>query len=98
MFNTKEQRSFPRISVACPLKYKNVTDSQFKQGTAKNICSNGVLFISEEKLVVGSIIEIKLLPETSSVPPLGAIIEVVRVTPVDFNMKFEVAGLIKAMK
>jgi len=98
MFNKKEQRSIPRISVACQINYKNVNESDFKQGNAKNISSNGVLFVADEEIEVGTIIEIKLVPETPSVPALGAIIEVVRVNPVESGDNFEIAGLIKAMK
>jgi len=98
MFKKKEQRTIPRISVTCQINYKNVNESEFKQGRARNISSNGVLFVTDEEIEVGMIMEIKLVPGASSVPPLGAIIEVVRVNPVESDNNFEVAGLIKAMK
>jgi len=98
MFNIKEKRIIPRIAVTCQINYKKVNESEFKQGTAKNISSNGVLFESDDEIEVGTIMEIKVIPGTASIPPLGAIIEVIRVNPVESGDNFEIAGLIKAMK
>ena len=98
MFNVKEKRIIPRISVSCQINYKIVNAPEFRQGTAKNISSNGVLFVSEEEIEQGTMVEIKIIPGTESIPPLGAIIEVIRVNPIDSGEKFEIAGLIKAMK
>lgn len=98
MFNVKEQRALPRIKVDCKIAYKAVNDVDLKEGIAKNISGNGVLFVADEQVEVGDIIEINIVPgEEESVPPMSAIIEVVRVNPTE-NGDFEIAGLIKTMK
>lgn len=98
MFKTKEQRSFPRIAVDCQINYKMINEASFRQGTAKNISSKGVLFITNDEIEVGTMMEIKIVPGATSVPAHGAIIEVIRVNAVKSDNKFEIAGLIKALK
>ena len=98
MINKKDQRTIRRIDIDCAINYKNVNETDFKQGTAKNISSKGVLFVADEEFDVGTMMEIKVVPGDSSIPPHGAIIEVVRVNPVESGKNFEIAGLIKVMK
>jgi hypothetical protein len=98
MFDRKNQRTVRRIDIECPINYKNVNTTDFKQGTAKNISSKGVLFVTDEEFEVGTMMEIKIVPGDSSIPAHGAIIEVVRVNPTDSGKNFEIAGLIKVMK
>jgi PilZ domain len=98
MFNKKDQRNIPRKAVNCQINYKNVNATHFKHGTVLNISSKGVLFIADELVEAGTMMEIMILPGTAAIPSHGAIIEVVRVNPTDTSNLFEIAGLIKVIK
>ena len=97
MFGKNDQRTIRRIAVECRVDYKVVNTTEFKHGIAKNISSKGILFEVDDQYEVGTMMEIKVAA-TQTIPAHGAIIEVVRVNPVEGDEKFEIAGLIKVIK
>jgi len=99
MYNLKELRSFPRINAECIVKYKQAGSSEgFREGTTKNISGNGIFFIAGESQEINSLVEIHVVPGTSSTSPLDAVIEVIRSNPGESEGEFEIAGMIKTFK
>jgi len=94
-----DNRSIPRITVECPMTYHNVDSPDIKKGLALDVSSNGILFLANEKLIDGSLKEIHIEPTDSSIPPMNAIIQIVRVEVAEgMNNQFKTAGIIKIIK
>jgi hypothetical protein len=107
MFNLAENRKYPRMAIDCAMTYKYVDDVDVRYAVAKNISGSGVLFIAGEEPQLGTLVELKVNPGSLSIPPLNAIVEVVRVNR-DSNRRwqpaesttdhYEVAARIKTIK
>ncbi len=102
MFNVAENRKYPRMAIDCGITYRCVDTDQVKEAVAKNISGNGVLFVADEEPAVGTLMEIRIQPGTLSIPPLKAIVEVVRVDTVAPVMqdtgRYGIAAMIRSME
>lgn len=102
MFNVAENRKYPRMAIDCGITYRYVDTDQVKEAVAKNISGNGLLFIADEEPAVGSLMEIRIQPGTLSIPPLKAIVEVVRVEASaavrEGGGRFGIAAMIHSME
>lgn len=105
--SSNESRRYPRMAVDCVIDYRHVEHDQPVQGQAKNISGNGMLFIADREITVGSLLEIQVRPGNPSIPALDAVVEVVRISSVgDRQMarasetpsNFEVGAVIVSMK
>ena len=76
-----EKRDFFRMAADCPLTYKTPTNGSMHPGRCINLSAGGVLFATDETLDSGTQIEINITPDRSVVPPLNAIVEVIRNEP-----------------
>jgi len=66
-------------------------------GHSINLSAAGILFRTHEKLTEGSSLEISVKPANPITPPLNALIEIIRVVPVD-NNEYEIAATIEGIK
>jgi len=66
-------------------------------GHCLNLSAAGILFRTHEQLTAGSSLEITVSPENPLTPPLNALIEIIRVVPVE-NDEYEVAATIEGIK
>jgi len=66
-------------------------------GNSINLSAAGILFRTKEKLTEGSSLEISVKPVNPITPPLNALIEIIRVVPVD-NNEYEIAATIEGIK
>lgn len=80
MDRSPENRAFPRMSVDCGIAYRPVDTVEMRNGVARNISGNGVLFVAAERPAIGARMEITVNPGVLSIPALNALIEVVRVS------------------
>ncbi len=105
----KENRRYPRMAVDCAINFRKVDQDEPELGQARNISGNGMLFISEREISVGSLLEIQVKPGNPSIPALDAIVEVVRVNSGDAmpepeapaaqtSSEYEVGAVILSMK
>lgn len=106
MFNLPENREFPRMTIDCGITYQHLDEPEIRHAVAKNISSGGVLFVAAEEPEVGAMMEIRVGAGNMSIPPLSAVVEVVRVSPGPDNASgssaerpsFEVGARIVTMK
>jgi len=103
--SSNESRRYPRMAVDCEIDYRHVDQGQALQGRARNISGNGMLFLSDQELSVGSLLEIQVRPGNPSIPALDAVVEVVRINsrdepaPIsDESSNYEVGAVIVSMK
>jgi len=66
-------------------------------GYSINLSAAGILFRTKEKLNEGASLEVSVKPVNPITPPLNALIEVIRVVPVE-NNEYEVAATIEGIK
>ncbi len=74
-----ENRQYPRLAVDCGIVWRPVDDDATRIGVTRNISGNGVLFVAAERPAIGDRMEITVNTGTLSIPPLNALVEVVRV-------------------
>lgn len=92
-----EKRSFPRIPLGnCQVTYQLPNEQTKGRGIGKNLSGNGILFITDEHLLAGTLLEISVTPVINISPSLDVLIEVVRV---DLCADaYEIAGLFREVR
>jgi len=94
------------MAIDCEIDYRHVDQGQPLQGRARNISGNGMLFVSEQEISVGSLLEIQVKPGNPSIPALDAVVEVVRINSRgeqalasnESSNNYEVGAVIVSMK
>lgn len=94
--SSHDRRRFRRTSANCRLTYRCIEDSQVQSGHCDNVSSNGIAFHGLYAVTVGQALEIALLSEQASMPPLNAYVEVVRCEK--HGGDYLIAALIQAIK
>ena len=81
MNDFSEKRSFYRMAVNGPVKFRVNGDSKVFTGSVLNLSSSGLLIASEEEVPVNSQMIVQITPAQAITPPLTAEVEVVRIEP-----------------
>lgn len=97
MLNTPDYRKFARMDTVCDIEFIHPTTGAKGTASCINLSAAGILFTTADKLTTGSSLEISVKPVNPITPPLNAIIEIIRVVPVDTN-QYEVAATIEGIK
>jgi len=92
-----EKRDYFRMAADCPLSFTIHGDSAVYQGQCINLSAGGVRFHSETVIEPGSLVDIDITPEKSVVPPLKAVIEVMRRDDTSKPNVYEYGGTIKKL-
>ena len=92
-----EKRDFLRMTVDCKVSFTEVDSGASSEGRALNLSGRGVLFRSDSELKLGSKLELNVIPEGTSAPPLNAVVEVVRVEVLEPG-NYEIGAMILEMK
>ena len=87
-----EKRDFLRMPIDCDLRYSVVGDDREMKGKVINLSSKGILFISKQKLEVGSLLTL-VLTASHNTPPMHATVKVTRV--VSHQVQYEIACIIR---
>lgn len=101
MHKMPENREFPRMAIDCGITYNVLDAPEARSAVIKNISGGGVLFLAEEEPQIGAMMEIKVNPGNISIPPLSAVVEVVRVNPgstSEWRSGPESAGVVMALE
>lgn len=97
MLVTTENRKFIRMGAECDLTFTHPGSSEIGHAHSINLSAAGILFRTTEKLTAGSALDISVKPVNPITPPLNALIEIIRVVPVE-NGEYEVAATIEGIK
>ena len=89
-----EKRAFFRMSTDSSITIMPDGSEESHEGICINLSANGVLFTSSQRFEPGTIIHINITPSKALVPPLDAVVEVVR-TQADSEKGYAIAGQIK---
>lgn len=87
-----ERRAFKRLPAEAEVTVRPLDDGESAQGHGKDLSGGGILFMTAQRLAVDSLAEIEVRHpgRLASMPPLRALIRVVRVS--GELPPFEIAG------
>lgn len=88
-----EKRDFIRMTVDCDVSYRLIDKDMAGEGRARNLSGRGVLFQTDHLLAPGSILELSIRPQSASIAPLNARVEVVRVEEIDAGRLYEIGAM-----
>ncbi len=74
----EEKRRFIRMVIDCPVEVTPHPAGSPFIGTARNLSGGGLLIECDQAVTPGTLLSVRLAPDRSLVPPLRAIVEVVR--------------------
>ena len=97
MLLSPNHRKFTRMTAECKMEFSFPGSKKTSTGHCLNLSAAGILFRTHEQLTAGSSLEITVSPENPLTPPLNALIEIIRVVPVE-NDEYEVAATIEGIK
>lgn len=91
-----EKRDFMRMALNCPVDYQPSESSQGKKtGTCIDLSANGISFLCDDEIEVGTELKISVQPQLAISPPFNAVMKVIRVSQQGESNSFSVAGVIK---
>lgn len=90
-------RKFTRMDTECDINYTHPNTGLKGVASSINLSAAGILFKATEKLTRGCSLEISVKPFNPTTPPLNAIIEIIRVIPIE-NNQYEIAATIEGIK
>lgn len=91
-----EKRDFYRMTVDCPVHFRNLETSITGQGICRNFSAGGIQFFSREAIAIGQTLEVTIAPTVSVTPPLNAIVTIIRCDT--DNEGYHIAAQIDEMK
>ena len=90
-----EKRDFIRVNVDCEMTYRLDENNPEKTGMAQNLSGRGLMFMAEEELPVGEMLEVRITPKTDVTPPLHAMVKIVRADKKRKSEEYEIGAIIK---
>lgn len=90
-----EKRDLTRVSVDCPVTFREGDSAQEETGQARNLSGRGLLFIAPRELPVDSWLEVRIAPDSEVTTPLHAQVKVVRVEQQRRGDGYEIGAIIK---
>ena len=93
--NFDEKRDYYRMTTESPITFNLIGENNQHAGTCINLSAGGVLIDTEQEIATNSQLEINITPKMAMVPPLHAIVEVLRVEENDTSNSYIIAGTIK---
>jgi hypothetical protein len=90
-----EKRDFVRVSVECTVSVREAGSNQVETGTCTSLSGKGLMFLCDRQYPIGTMLEVSVVPQTAVVPPLDALVEVVRAEYNEEERKFAIAGVLK---
>jgi len=93
-----EKRIGRRIPIDCPVQIV-LSDGRELLGLVQDLSVEGIRFDCPVQLIPAQEAEVRLLPPNASmIPPLNAVIEVIRCDPTDTPYRFIIAAALRVTK
>lgn len=94
----EEKRDFIRMLLEYPVNCIELASGKRFTGQAKDLSGKGLGLELGRSIAEGALLEVRIEPEMSVVPPLHAVVEVVRVEADDLGERFRVGTAIREFK
>ena len=85
------------MGVECQMTFTVAGDTTSYRAIARNLSATGLLIATDQEIGVGTVLDVCVTPEQPIVPPLEAVVEVVRVDMVEPG-RFELGATIREIK
>jgi hypothetical protein len=85
MNDFSEKRSFYRMAVNGPVKFRINGDNQVSTGSVINLSSSGLLIAFDEEIPVNTNMAVEITPTQTITPPLAAEVTVLRNDPCEVS-------------
>lgn len=95
--NPKDRRAFTRLPIDCRVTFKRPGDKDVAFGAGRNLSACGVQFVADRPLILGTELEVNIMPSSRLIAPLNAMVKVVRLEAGADADEFLVAGAIQEM-
>jgi hypothetical protein len=95
--NYHENPRFSRMKINCAMTFKRVSCGTQTHALCLDISASGILFEATEAVEAGRALEIRTFPASRVIPPLTALIEIIRCTKTD-DEHYRIVGVIKGIK
>lgn len=74
-----DRRAFKRLPMESTVLFRAMDESQPMYGAGRNLSGNGISFITDRSVPVGSELDVRVMPTLQRLSPLNARVKVVRV-------------------
>ncbi|MBL1432291.1 MAG: PilZ domain-containing protein [Gammaproteobacteria bacterium] len=92
--HNEERRAALRVDVSCKLDYAEQNSAYKNNGTLNNLSTTGLAFHANEQFELGTLLDVRLNPGNTLIPPLDATIEIIRVDTSKDLRSYNIAGRI----
>lgn len=96
MMPSSERRAFKRMTLESTVLFQSAGDTQPMHASGLDLSGNGISFVTDSSIRVGSEIDVRVMPTLQRLQPLNARVKVVRVHR-DAN-RYVIAGSIEAIR
>jgi hypothetical protein len=94
----EEKRDFIRMQLDCQAHCTDLQSGERFTGRARDLSGKGLCLELDRSLPPGTRLEVRIEPEKAVVPPLHAVVEVVRVEPDVSGARFRTGTAIREFK
>lgn len=94
----EEKRDFMRMLMDCPVHCVELASGDAFTAIAKDLSGKGLCIEAGCPCKPGAMLEVHIEPENSVLPPLHAVVEVVRVEPDVSGERFRIGAAIREIK
>lgn len=94
----EEKRDFIRMQLDCQALCTDLRTGEQFTGQIRDLSGKGLCVELNRGLSPGTLLEVRIEPEKAVVPPLHAVVEVVRVEPDVSGMRFRTGTAIRELK
>lgn len=94
----EEKRDFIRMQLDCPAQCTDLGSGEQFIAQAKDLSGKGLCLELSRSLSPGTLLEVRIEPATAVVPPLHAVVEVVRVEPDMSGERFRTGTTIREFR
>ncbi len=85
MVDSSEKRDFRRMQIDCEILWRLEDGDSMYHAQAINLSARGLAMTCDQDLPVGTRLEVNINPAYRVVPPMNAIVEILRVSKLDDN-------------
>jgi len=97
MVDSSDKRDFRRMNVEIKAVFKVNDNAEMHKGVVDDLSATGLRLQTDQKVAPGDTIEIRVKPEKVVVPPLHAVLKVLRIEDAEGDARFSVGCEITEM-
>jgi len=97
MVDSSDKRDFRRMRVDIKAVFKVNDNDELFEGVVTDLSATGLQLVTDHRMVTGDTLEIKVKPDKTVVPPLYAMLKILRIDVVDEGARYHIGCEITEM-